>query len=113
MFRFLRGGVVLALSLSLGSWLGLGRPDADKSRTSFAEARGHLDRLLTRAAPTPPTKGTKKEEERAIEMAPPKDTGGRPTIDPNDVASLRAWPELNPEASIERGFVVAEGPMHE
>lgn len=104
---------MLALSLSLGSWLGLGRPDAEKSKTSLAEARSQLDRLLTRAAPTPPSKDGKKEEERAIEVTPPKDTGGRPNIDPNEVASVRAWPELNPEASIERGFVVAEGPMHE
>jgi peptidoglycan/xylan/chitin deacetylase (PgdA/CDA1 family) len=86
---FVRALAVLTVSVGLGSWIGLGRPVP----------------VMPHAAP--PT-----------EVAPPRATGDAhdpplpQAADPSLVPSFGKWPKTNPEASIAKAWVVAEGPAH-
>lgn len=80
----LRALSVLALSASLGSWFGLGRPMQVPSRP----------RPAPRASISPPS----------VEPPLPQ------AVDPSVVPSFGKWPKTNPEASIAKAWVVAEGP---
>lgn len=85
-----RALAVLTMSASLGSWLGLGRPDwraLGPDPTSISPPK----RATTAAAP-------------AVEPPLPQ------AVDPSVVPSFGKWPRTNPEASIAKAWVVAEGP---
>jgi peptidoglycan/xylan/chitin deacetylase (PgdA/CDA1 family) len=90
---------VPALALGLGTWLGLGRPDAQAALSAGAKAvasvTGAAHELAPKVLPPPP-----------LEKTP----------DSVDVPSLPdaapPWPRLNPDATIERAWLVAEGPAH-
>lgn len=81
-----RALAVLAVSASLGSWIGLGRPTPAIPR-----------------APAP----------TSVSTAPPIPEPPLPqAADPSLVPSFGKWPKTNPEASIAKAWVVAEGPAH-
>lgn len=96
---------MLGLALGVGSWVGLGRPHAD-------EARELAQKMLQRAAtpPKPPPPEPKKDDdERAVEFGPlpqQRDPSLVPTLEPRRAP----WPNLNPDASISKAWMVAEGP---
>jgi peptidoglycan/xylan/chitin deacetylase (PgdA/CDA1 family) len=112
MLRLARGALVLAISLTAGSWLGLGRPDPSRAREVVATAKQEVVARATGASPAgaspaPSAAPRPAEEDKAIGLGQPR------AADPSAVPALRPWPELNPDASIERGWIVAEGPRHE
>ena len=87
------GGVVRAflvatVSVAMGSWVGVGRPDLAVLRPMTAETR-------------PP-------EPRADLAA--DDPMLPHAYDPSLVPSFAPWPRANPEASIAKAWTVAEGP---
>lgn len=83
---FVRALSVLALSASVGSWLGLGQPDP-------RFLRGEPSSI------SPPKKAT-----------PDVDPPLPQAADPSVVPSFGKWPKTNPQASIAKAWVVAEGP---
>ena len=94
-------------SLAAGTWVGLGKPSAAASRElvdhakTEAAARLHPSGSGAPLAPEPPPAPP------APELAP------LPTTEHADeLPSIRPWPQLNPEASIERAWMVAEGPVY-
>src|SRR5687768_1125539 len=84
----LRALAVLTMSASLGSWLGLGRPD-------LRALRPHSPQTSTSARPEAPL---------AAEPPLPQ------AVDPSLVPSFGKWPKTNSQASIAKAWVVAEGP---
>ena len=88
----LRGSVVLAASLAIGSWLGLGRPE--------------VRRAWTMPAPTIPQKTAPAPSEPPIRDDPTLPQARDPSL----VPSFGAWPRTNPEASIAKAWMLAEGP---
>ncbi|HEY8079706.1 MAG TPA: polysaccharide deacetylase family protein [Labilithrix sp.] len=91
----LRGTFILAASLAAGTWLGFGRPPVRElpSRVKSAIA----------PPPSPPP----------AEPAPFSDLQPTPVErDPSTVPGATPWPSLNPDASIARAWMVAEGPLH-
>src|SRR4051794_36167149 len=90
-----RGVVVLAGSLAVGSWLGFGRPTLEQARAALTPPH---------VAPAPPKR---EENDRPIEFGPlPQQR------DPESIPGASPWPSLNPDASIARAWLVAEGPAH-
>ncbi len=88
-----------AAALGLGTWLGLGRPDAQTAFAAgtrvIASATGAAHELGPRLLPPPP-----------LESAPaPVD----PSLLPDPTLP---WPHLNPDETVERAWMVAEGPAH-
>lgn len=85
--------LVLAASLAAGTWLGVGRPLPEDLRAKLT--------------------GTQAEVEREAEP----DASAMPPVpqerDPSLVGSPFALPAQNPEASVERAWMVAEGPKRE
>jgi peptidoglycan/xylan/chitin deacetylase (PgdA/CDA1 family) len=90
---------VPALALGLGTWLGLGRPDAQAALGAGAKAvasvTGAAHELAPKVIPPPP-----------LEKTP--DSVDVPAI-PDPVPP---WPRLNPDDTVERAWLVAEGPVH-
>src|SRR5687768_12679004 len=82
---FVRALAVLTLSASLGSWVGLGRPALPPPRPKPAPG----------ASISPP-----------LAEPPPLPQAADPSL----VPSFGKWPRTNPEASIPKAWVVAEGP---
>jgi peptidoglycan-N-acetylglucosamine deacetylase len=80
---------VLAVSASLGSWFGLGRPDPRWLRMLPT----HTSISPTAPAPAP-----------IAEPPLPQ------SADPSVVPSFGKWPKTNPQASIAKAWIVAEGP---
>lgn len=85
---FVRALAVLTMSASLGSWLGLGRPD------------------LRSLHPFPPHAPMSPRSEAPVAAEPPLPQAADPSV----VPSFGKWPKTNPEASIAKAWVVAEGP---
>ena len=83
----LRALSVLTLSASLGSWFGLGRPDVRSLRP-------------------PRTSMSPKVEAPPASAEPPLPQAADPSL----VPSFGKWPKTNPEASIAKAWIVAEGP---
>jgi peptidoglycan/xylan/chitin deacetylase (PgdA/CDA1 family) len=81
---FVRALSVLAVSASLGSWFGLGRPTV----------------VPPRPRPTVQTSTSRPTAEPPLPQA----------VDPSLIPSFGKWPKTNPEASIAKAWVVAEGP---
>lgn len=93
LFRF----GVPALALVLGSWLGLGRPDA-------ARVRDGALRGLTRVLPTVKApEVTEAPPAPALTPLSPFATGG-------DLPDPVPWPRLNASVSASRAWLLAEGP---
>lgn len=83
----LRAALVATVSVVAGSWVGLGRPELRLPQVSAAPP----------AAPAP--------------APPPRDAPALPQeTDPSLVPSFAPWPRTNPEASIAKAWMVAEGP---
>lgn len=112
MWALFRGTIVLGGALALGSWIGLGRPpihdvrDAENLLARVAAPRS-LAPGGAPSAPAAPTT-TPAEEERAIEFGPTPEQRD-PSLVPT-LAPPAPWPRLNPEASIAKAWLVAEGP---
>lgn len=90
---------VPAVALGLGTWLGLGRPDAHAAlragTRAVASVTGAAHGLAPEAMPPPP-----------LEKAPA-------TVDPSAIPDPRQpLPDLDPDETVERAWMVAEGPAH-
>jgi peptidoglycan/xylan/chitin deacetylase (PgdA/CDA1 family) len=88
-----------ALALGLGTWLGLGRPDAQAALTAgtaaIASVTGAAHQLAPKVLPPPP-----------LERTPA-------TVDPSALPDPTVpWPRLNPDQTVTRAWMVAEGPAH-
>lgn len=106
--------VILVSALGLGSWLGLGRPSAEEARdlpaTLAARARsGNLGATLPfRIGQGPaPAERTEKTPEPATGELPPSPLERDPSLLPD---KRDAWRALNDGASVQRAWMVAEGP---
>jgi peptidoglycan/xylan/chitin deacetylase (PgdA/CDA1 family) len=96
---------VLAASLAVGTWLGVGRPTADEAREQARRLADRARASLVPPAPSIPTQAP--TDERPVEFGPlPQQR------DPESVPGAGPWPSLNPDASIARAWMVAEGPAH-
>ncbi len=97
---------VPVFALGFGTWLGMGRPDAQTllaSRGRLAEMAAPLVEWLrgtARAAVPEPTRAPPLERN-------PSTTDASTLPDPPS-----PWPRLNPELSPERAWLLAEGPAH-
>jgi peptidoglycan/xylan/chitin deacetylase (PgdA/CDA1 family) len=88
--------ILPAVALGIGTWVGLGRPDAQT-----AVAAG--ERLMARASATGTPAGP---------AVPPLDRKPS-TVDPTALPDPRPpWPRLNPNDSTERAWLLSEGPAH-
>lgn len=87
--------LVLAVFLTAGSWLGLGRPGLEhvRARACAPEAQTMAPKVMRTSAETLPPSPTES--------------------DPSLVGSPFALPAQNPEASVARAWMVAEGPRRE
>jgi peptidoglycan/xylan/chitin deacetylase (PgdA/CDA1 family) len=117
MASFVRAAL-FAGSLAAGSWLGLGKPSVDQGRTLVAEAKASAD---ARAAESANRKASDAAAADAKEQAAaearradrPVEFGPTPQeSDPARVPAMRPWPELNAEASLDKAWMVAEGPAY-
>lgn len=88
----LRAIAVLAVSASVGSWVGVGRP-------TKIPRRAPPPRTSVSAAPVTPVTPVAQEP-------PPLPQ----SVDPSLVPSFGKWPKTNPEASVAKAWIVAEGP---
>jgi len=87
-----------------GSWLGLGKPNAEQARVLLERVKARV----TSGATPESEQATPSPEEPASsqpgQLVPQPDLGSAP--------SLRPWPSLNAEASITKAWMVAEGPAY-
>jgi peptidoglycan/xylan/chitin deacetylase (PgdA/CDA1 family) len=104
---YVRAAFVLAASVAAGTWLGLGRPPASEVTE---RARAALASASKAPAPAPSPSSSSRADpdgDRPVEFGQlPQER------DPGAMPSLGAWPALNPDASIARAWMVAEGPAH-
>lgn len=102
MFRIGLRVLLPTLSVALGTWLGLGRPDRAMIAASSARAWrvvvGRSGVIEARVAP-PPLEIV--PQAAAVALAPPP-----APIAPSD------FPRMNPEATISRAWLLAEGPHY-
>jgi peptidoglycan/xylan/chitin deacetylase (PgdA/CDA1 family) len=84
----LRAALVATVSLAAGSWVSLGRPEL------------RLPRIVRSEEHAPPAPAPLPPDPPAL----PQET------DPSLVPSFAPWPRTNPEASITKAWMVAEGP---
>jgi peptidoglycan/xylan/chitin deacetylase (PgdA/CDA1 family) len=89
-----RSALLPLVALGVGTWVGLGRPNAKTAGAAGAPAvAGQAHRATASAVPP-------------LEHDPP-------TLDPTAIPDpARPWPQLNPENSAERAWLVTEGPVH-
>ena len=106
--------MILTVALGLGSWVGLGRPSADQARdlpgTLAARIRaGNLGATLPfRIGQGPaPAEHAEKAPEGPTGELPPSPLERDPSLLPG---KREAWRTLNDAASIQRAWMVAEGP---
>jgi peptidoglycan/xylan/chitin deacetylase (PgdA/CDA1 family) len=86
------------VALGAGTWFGLGRPDA---RTAIAASVRAVGTITGAAHLAPPPAVPPLEPEPA-------------TVNPGVLADPRPpWPELNPEGTVERAWLLSEGPAHD
>jgi peptidoglycan/xylan/chitin deacetylase (PgdA/CDA1 family) len=93
---------LFAGTLAVGSWLGLGKPTVE-------EARAWVERAKAGADAKAEAKTNASSSAEAEAKADAKELAGR---DLGSVPSMRPWPELNPDASIAKAWMVAEGPAY-
>jgi peptidoglycan/xylan/chitin deacetylase (PgdA/CDA1 family) len=98
--------LVPVIALGVGTWLGMGRPDAPR----LVELARHVTPLLSRLEGS--LRGATAGTETAGPHAPPLD-GAPSTVDASALPDPRPpFPRLDPQASAERAWMVAEGPTH-
>ena len=102
MLRLLGCFVVVTVSLAAGSWLGLGRPSAEEAERLAIRARTEAPAWFRGLAPhlTP----------EAGSPLPPDQVA--PVVDPAQLPDPAPFPNLNPDESIRRAWLLAEGPAH-
>lgn len=90
-----------ALAVAVGSWLGLGRPDratiAAASQRALRAVTGSHEVVAPRVAP-PSIESVPQTADVAVAPPPPRSD---------------AFPRLNPDATIPRAWLLAEGPHYE
>ena len=92
--------LVAAGTLAAGSWLGLGRPSAEQLRARL-EATS-----TTTTTSAPASSASAKPEEKSVEFGPlPQQR------DASSYPSISQWPALNEERSVQKAWMVAEGPQ--
>jgi peptidoglycan/xylan/chitin deacetylase (PgdA/CDA1 family) len=102
--------LVPAVALGLGTWLGLGRPDAQAAMAAGARAIASVTAAAREVAP--PTGPGRSSPGEPGSPAPPLDKPPA-TIDPSDIPDPSPpWPRLNPDDTVDRAWLVAEGPVH-
>jgi peptidoglycan/xylan/chitin deacetylase (PgdA/CDA1 family) len=93
---------LVLVSVAAGSWLGLGRPSAVDAEQMAARARVAAPRwfyalsgrpVFDHGAPLPPDRVA-------------------PVIDPSQLPDPIPFPRLNPDESLRRAWLLAEGPAH-
>jgi peptidoglycan/xylan/chitin deacetylase (PgdA/CDA1 family) len=91
--------MVPVVALGVGTWLGLGRPDARSALAAGTRAIASVAGAAHDAAPS---------------VIPPPPLEREPsTVDASSLPDPPApWPRLNPDASAERAWLLAEGPAH-
>jgi peptidoglycan/xylan/chitin deacetylase (PgdA/CDA1 family) len=91
--------LIPVVALGAGTWLGMGRPDARAAWAAGARAMTSVAGAAHSAAPSL--------------VPPPPLERGPSTIDPSSLPDpAPPWPRLNPEDTVERAWMVAEGPSH-
>lgn len=104
--------VLYAGCLAVGSWIGLGKPSAADARVHLEEMKANADAKAKANAEAKAGAGAGADE-KADAKTDAKASPDLPTqIDPGSVPSMRPWPELNPDASIDKAWMVAEGPAY-
>jgi peptidoglycan/xylan/chitin deacetylase (PgdA/CDA1 family) len=98
------GSFVLAASIVAGSWLGLGRPSAAEG---LAQGRGMVSRVRV-AAPSWFYALSGRPEVNQGTPLPPERLA--PVVDPSQLPDPSPFPRLNPDESIRRAWLLAEGP---
>jgi peptidoglycan/xylan/chitin deacetylase (PgdA/CDA1 family) len=94
-------------SLAAGSWLGLGKPSVVEGRTLVANAMASADARAQADA------AAKAEAAARADGSGPADFAPVPELhDPATFPSPRPWPQLNPDASVQKAWMVAEGPAY-
>src|SRR5262249_9156891 len=89
-----------------GTWLGVGRPNTELAREHAKRLADLARASLVPAAPAAPS-AAPSGDDRPVEFGPlPQQR------DPESVPGAAPWPSLNPDASIARAWMVAEGPAH-
>lgn len=105
--------MVPVVALGVGTWLGLGRPDA---RTAFAATARVVSTAATAARGTSflrRLEGRPGGVEEAQGPAPPPLERDPKTVDASALPDPpRPWPELNPDDRAQRAWLLAEGPAH-
>jgi peptidoglycan/xylan/chitin deacetylase (PgdA/CDA1 family) len=107
--------VLFAGALTAGSWLGLGSPSADQARALAGRARVSAESLARqRLFPEGPRGDEGKADSEGAGGAPKglDEACAPPRPDLGDVASMRPWPDLNAAASVQKAWMVAEGPAY-
>ncbi len=95
MFRLVSRTVLAVVSLTAGSWIGLGMPDLRQTGALAQRLRTHLEPATTAQLQTGPP----------IEpLAPQVDSSLFPDPTP--------WPRMNPDATPRAAWLLAEGPSH-
>ena len=91
--RFACSTLLALVSLTAGSWVGLGAPSAEDTRALTGRLRAHLEPGISARAATPPP------------IEPPV-----PQVDTSLLPDPTPWPRLNPSASTRKAWLLAEGP---
>lgn len=107
MASVVKAAVFVLGATAVGTWLGLGRPDMEQSRVLAERAKAYASAQLVPAGPPAPTPATSSSNEPPIGFGPLP-----PQPDPKSIPSPSPWPRLNEEASINKAWMVAEGPSY-
>ena len=117
-----KAAVFVIGATAAGTWFGLGKPDAQQSRALAEKAREHVMAQIRPPssapeptdAPTgsPTTPATTNGADGGADEAPIGFGPLPPAHDPKSIPSPSPWPRLNEEASIQKAWMVAEGPVY-
>jgi peptidoglycan/xylan/chitin deacetylase (PgdA/CDA1 family) len=101
--------VSVSLAFASGSWVGLGRPTLATTESRLLPRAFALAEPLF-ASPSVPS----VPAEPAPAPSPPGPSFDLPPLpEQSDAPAQKPWPELNAQATIQRAWVVAEGPRRE
>ncbi|WP_394844328.1 polysaccharide deacetylase family protein [Pendulispora brunnea] len=117
-----RGWIPL-LALAAGTWMGLGRPDIPRVRRYLDENSDKIEQLesTARSAARDATKVARDAIDRAGQPQQRRAAGPAPSLPPSPplqplspifsgLPDLLPWPRLNPDAGLNRAWLLAEGP---